>query len=81
MNYYLMRNLKVPYYEKHIISGLYIHKLVLLEPTNSQNEETSPAWVLRPTTAKTALLQTLQIHLLLLSNERRDVHRLASSAQ
>ena len=31
--------LKVPYYEKHVFSGFYIHKLVLPEPANSQNEE------------------------------------------
>ena len=31
--------LKVPYYEKHIFSGLYIYKLVLPEPANSLNEE------------------------------------------
>ena len=30
--------LKVPYYEKHIFSGLYIYKPVLPEPTNSQDE-------------------------------------------
>ena len=31
--------LKVPYYEKHVFSGLYIYKLVLPEPANSQNQE------------------------------------------
>ena len=31
--------LKVPYYEKQVFSGFYIYKLVLPEPTNSQNEE------------------------------------------
>ena len=31
--------LKVPYYEKHIFSGVYIYKLVLPEPANYQNEE------------------------------------------
>ena len=31
--------LKVPYYENHILSGLYIYKLVLPEPANTQNEE------------------------------------------
>ena len=35
--------LKVPYYEKHVFSGLYICKLVLPEPTNSQNEDSR--WV------------------------------------
>ena len=30
---------KVPYYEKHVFSALYIYKLVLPEPANSQNEE------------------------------------------
>ena len=31
--------LNVPCHEKHIFSGLYIYKLVLPEPANSQNEE------------------------------------------
>ena len=29
----------VPYHKKHIFSGLYIYKLVLPEPANSQKEE------------------------------------------
>ena len=75
--------LKVPYYEKHIFSGLYIYKLVLPEPANSQNEENK--WVLHglcsPPTGKTTLLQAVQIHLLSLRKERCHLQRLASSAQ
>ena len=54
--------LKVPYYEKHVFSGLYIYKLVLPEPVNSQNESCM---------VSKALLQAVQILLLLLRNERR----------
>ena len=58
---------KVPYHEKHACSGLYIYKLVLPKPANSQNEENkyflhdlySP-----PPTSKTALLQAVPIQLL-----------------
>ena len=57
--------LNIPYYEKHVFSGLYIYPLVLPEPTNSQNEESK--WVLHglcsPPTGKTALLQAVQIQL------------------
>ena len=56
-------HLKVPYYEKHVFSGLYIYKLVLPEPANSQNEENK--WFLHglcsPPTGKMALLQAVQI--------------------
>ena len=31
--------LKVPYHKKHVFSALYIYKLVLPEPANSQKEE------------------------------------------
>ena len=42
--------LKVPYDEKLVFSGLYIYKLVLAEPANSQNEESAiPAWSRQPT--------------------------------
>ena len=42
--------LKVPYCEKHVFSGLYIYKLVLLESTNSQNEESKQVLhLLQPT--------------------------------
>ena len=73
---------KVPYYEKHVFSGVYIYKLVLPEPTNSQNMEGKQVLhgLCSPPTCKTGLLQAVQIELLSLHNERRDVHRLASSA-
>ena len=62
--------LKVPYYEKHVFSGLYIYKLVLPEPANSQNEENK--WFLHglcsPPTGNTALLQAVQNLLLSLRN-------------
>ena len=58
--------LKVPYYEKHVFSGLYIYKLVLPEPANSQNEENKRFLhgLCSPPTGKTALLQAVQIQLL-----------------
>ena len=69
---------KVPYHEKHACSGLYIYKLVLPKPANSQNEENkyflhdlySP-----PPTSKTALLQAVPIQLLSLRNKRSHLHR------
>ena len=75
--------LKVPYYEKHIFSGVYIFKLVLPEPTNSQNEESKQVLpgLCSPPTGKTALLQAVQIQLFSLRNKRRDVHRPTSSMQ
>ena len=75
--------LKVPYCEKHIFSGLYIYKLVLSEPTNCQSVESKQVlhclW--SPPTGKTGLLYAVQIQFLLLLNNRRDFHRPASSAQ
>ena len=78
--------LKVPNYEKHVFSGLYIYKLVLSEPANCQNEEIK--WFLHglcsPPTGKTptpTLLQAVQIQLLSLRNKRSHFHRLASSGQ
>ena len=58
--------LKVPYYEKHVFSGLYIYKLVLPEPANSQNEENKRFLhgLCSPPTGKTVLLQAVQIQLL-----------------
>ena len=75
--------LKVPYYEKHIFSGLYIHKLVLPEPANSQNEESKRFLhgLCSPPTGKMALLQAVQIQLLSLRNERSHFYRQASSAR
>ena len=75
--------LKVPYYDKHIFSGLYIYKLVLHEPANSQNEESKQVLhhLCSPPTGKTDLLQAVQIQLLLLRNDRRDVHRPAIHPQ
>ena len=52
---------ELPYYEKHVFSGLYIYKLVFPEPANSQNEENK--WFLHglcnPPTGKTVLLQAV----------------------
>ena len=65
--------LKVPYYEKHIFSGVYVYKLVLPELTNSQNEESKQVLhgLCSPPTGKTALLQAVQIQLLrYISKER-----------
>ena len=41
--------LKVPNYEKDVFSGPYIYKPVLHQITNTQNEESNPAWSLQPT--------------------------------
>ena len=62
--------LKVPYYEKHVFSGLYVYKLVLPEPTNSKNEENKRFLhgLCSPPTGKTVLVQAVQIQLLLLCN-------------
>ena len=62
--------LKVPYYEKHIFSGLYIYKPVLPEPTNSQDEKHKRFLhgLCSQPTGKTALLQAIQIRLLSLRN-------------
>ena len=64
-------------------SGLYIYKLVLPEPTNSQNEENKQFLhgLCSPPTGNTALLQAVQIQLLSLCNERSHYHRPASSEQ
>ena len=57
-------HLKVPYDEKHVFSGLYVYKLLLPEPANSQNDENK--WFLHglcsPPTGNMALLQAAQIH-------------------
>ena len=66
--------LKVPYYEKHVFSGLYIYKVVHPEPTNSQNEESKQVSAAHP-------LVKWGSNRLSLSNERRAFHRLASSAR
>ena len=73
----------ISYYENHVFSGVYIYNLVLPEPTNSQNEESKRVLhgLCSPSTGKTVLLQAVQIQLLLLRNERRDVHRPASTAR
>ena len=75
--------LKVSYYEKHVLSGLYTYKLVLPEPTNTQNEENKRFLhgLCSPPSGKTMLLQAVQIQLLLLRNERSHFHRPASSVQ
>ena len=76
-NYEVAENLKVPYYEKHVFSGLYIYKLVLPEPANSQNEENK--WFLHglcsPPTGNKELQQAVQNLLLSLRNERSHYHR------
>ena len=76
-------SLKVLYYEKHIFYSLYIYKLVLPKPANSQNEESVQVQhhLCSPPTGKMVLLQAVQIQLLSLHNSRRDFHRPASSAQ
>ena len=76
-------NLKVPYYEKHIFFGLYTYKLVLPEPANSQNEESKQVLhgLCSPPNGNTALLQAVQIQLLLLRKDRRNFHRPTSSAR
>ena len=59
--------------KKQVLSGLYIYKLVLHEPANSQNEECKQFLhgLCSPPTGKTTLLQTVQIQLLSLRKERR----------
>ena len=68
---------------KHVFSGLFIYKLVLPEPANSQNEENK--WFLHglcsPPTSKTVLQQAVQIQLLSLRNERSHYHRSTSSVR
>ena len=75
--------IEVPYHKKHVFSGLFIYKLVLPEPANSQNEENKQVLhgLCSPPTGKTALLQAVQILLLSLCNERSHYHRPASSAR
>ena len=72
----LWSSLKVLYYQKHVFSGLYIYKLVLPEPTNSQDEESKQFLhrLCSPHTGKTALLQAVQIQLLSLRNDRSHLH-------
>ena len=74
--------LKVPYYEKHVFSGLYIYKPVLPEPVNCQNDETKRFLhgLCSPPTSKMMLLQAVEIQLLSLCDERNHLHRPASSA-
>ena len=59
----LLLILKVPYYEKHVFSGLYIYKLVLPKPAKSQSEENKRILhgLCSPLTGKMALLQAIQI--------------------
>ena len=61
--------------KKQVFSGLYIYKLVLPEPTNSQNEESKQVLhgLCSPSTGKTVLLQAVQIQLLSLYNEREMI--------
>ena len=75
--------LKVPYHKKHVFSALYIFKLVLPEPANSQKEENKRVLhgLCSPPTGNTALLQAVQILLLSLRNERSHYHRPASSVR
>ena len=78
-DYFLI--LKIPYYEKHIFSGLYIYKVVLPEPSNSKNEESKRSLhgLCSPPTGNMVRLQAVQIQFSLFRNKRRDVHRQASS--
>ena len=64
--------LKVPYVKKHVFSRLYMYKLVLPEPANSQNEENKRFLhgLCSPPTSNLALLQAVQNLLLSLRNER-----------
>ena len=75
--------LKVPYYEKNLLSGLYIYKLVLHEPGNSLNEKSIRFLhgVCSPPTGKTATLQAVQIQLLSLHHKRSHFHGQASSVR
>ena len=77
------RVLKVPYHKKHVFSALYIYKLVLPEPANSQKEENKRVLhgLCSPPTGNTALRQAVQILLLSLLNERSHYHRPTSSAR
>ena len=61
--------------KKHIFSALYIYKLVLPEPANSQNEENKRVLhgLCSPPTGKSALLLVVQIQLAMLCNKRKDV--------
>ena len=71
---YFSHNLKVPYYEKQVFSGLYIYKLVLPEPANSQNEENKRFLhgLCSPPTDETVLRQAAQI--LLQTGDRHDAN-------
>ena len=77
------RGLKVPYHKIHVLSGLYIYKLVLPEPANSQNEENKRFLhgLCSPPTGNTVLLQAVQNLLLSLHNDRSHYHRPISSAR
>ena len=50
---------------KHVFSGLYMYKLVLPEPTNSQVDKSKQVLhgLCSPPTGKMTLLQAVQIHL------------------
>ena len=80
-NYSCILLLKVPYHKKQIFSALYIYKLVLPEPANSQKEENKGVLhgLCSPPTGNTVLLQAVQILLLSLHNERRDNSVVAQS--
>ena len=69
--------------KKHVFSGLYIYKLVLPEPTNSQNEENKRVLhgLCSSPTGETWLLQAVQILLLSLRNEKSHFHRPTSSVR
>ena len=62
---FLWSRLKVSYYEKQVFFGLYVYKLVLSEP--AENKQFLHG-LCSPPTGKTALLQAVQILLLLLCN-------------
>ena len=67
---------------KNTFSLVCTYKLVLSEPTNSQNEENKQFLhvLCSPPTSKMALLLAVQIQLLSLRNQRSHFHRQASSA-
>ena len=74
--------IKGPILKKTCFSGLFIYKLVLPQPANSQNEENKQFLhgLCSPPTGKTALLQAVQIQLLSLRN-KSHYHRPTSSAR
>ena len=68
-----------------ILKGCHLRAWATLvsEPANSQNEESKQFrhGLCSPSTVKMELQQAVQIQLLLLRKERRDLHRLTSSAR